>query len=136
MNQQERKYLIERINQVANQKLEQARTLIVVTPEIRLSDLERFNALKNGDFTIKKSYRFSYGGRTHIFAEQGVPADMHLRHVLAFKGERDESKDTTKYDAAVEKIQTEVTNIKDQVMLGDSKEAMKMLQAFKNKKFW
>ena len=135
MNQQERKYLIDRIDGEAAIKRKNAESLIKKTEAVILTPHQRYQALCAGKFTINAKFGGNGWGARN-FIENGLSADECINKIITFNDDKPEIVDSIKYESVINKINDEVVLIKDQIMLGSSDEALKMLQDFTNKKFW
>ena len=116
MNQKEKQYALDRISQIANQKI--AAIKLKHTKEgVSLTSAERLAALKNGDFKVRPGIN-------------GVPTYAEIKNVFIFTAEKAAQSDDVKIEAEIAKVGREATRIKDQLMLGDSQEALQLIEQF------
>lgn len=118
MNQQQRKYALERVGIITRQKMEEARVKYT-TPEVSLSVEERKTALREGRFKIKDEI-------------PPYPRYRDLSHWIEFVDERDAYVDQGALDQSCKMIRNEGNRIKDEIMLGDSEEALKAIKSLEN----
>lgn len=116
MNTQQRKYAIERINTLITQK-EEAIKAKHRTPGIRLSMDEMREALRTGAFDV---------------TENDFCRGSDLYRVVKFHGEVDGSYDEKSANAEIKAVKTEAAKIKDQLMLGDAKQALEAIEKFRD----
>ncbi len=116
MNTQQRKYAIERINSLIAQKKETIRARHSVAGTSFGAD-EMREALRKGEFTVIEGY---FGRRTDLF------------QVVKFTGEKPDVFNEKAYDAEIAAMHSEATKIKDQLMLGDSKQALEAIEKFRD----
>lgn len=113
MKQEQKKYAMGRIDQVANQKFHEAR-IKYSSPEVRLSNTEKLKLIKAGKVEVSFN---NYGDLRADFS----------------KFEKNETFDREKYDAVEKELRALCTAAKDKIMLGDDcASAMKVLEALEN----
>lgn len=116
MNTQQRKYAIERINTLIFQKEEEIKVKHT-TPAVQLSMDGMREALRRGAFDVTDGdfYRGS-----------------DLYRVIAFHGEAPSTWDEKAAKAEIKAMKTEAAKIKDQLMLGDTKQALEAIEKFRD----
>lgn len=116
MNKQQKDYAIGRINSITAEKIAAIKAKYT-KPGIKLSPEERLVALKQGKFKVRTSVSAIY-------------SSTDVEDAVLFTGERETQRDDVKIDAESAKVHAEATRIKDQLMLGDSEQALAMIEKF------
>jgi len=116
MNKQEKQYATGRIDSIASEKCAAIKDKHVVKG-VSLSPQQRLKAFRDGKFKIKSG----------VIAIHGY---TDLCNVIDFTDEREDVKDDAKIAAECAKVLSESVRIKDQLMLGDATEALKMIEKF------
>ena len=116
MNQKEKQYALDRVTAIANSKISAIKAKHT-TPGTLLNSEQRLAALKKGEFKLKP-------GLTQV---RGYD---EIRDVFTFPGDKAGSEDTKRIEAETDKVQAEATRIKDQLMLGDSQQALDLIDNF------
>lgn len=117
MNQQKQKYALERVQGIYAQKVEEIENKYT-TPDVTLTKEERCKLLKSGTIKVKK-------GITRIDTWSDV------MDVFDFsKHESEGERDNKKIDTEVTKLRIEYNKVRDEIVLGDEEEALKLIQAF------
>lgn len=116
MNIKEKQYAMGRIDAIAAAKCAAISTKHTV-PAIKLSPQERLKAFKAGAYKINADVR-------------KIEKYTDVCDVVSFANEMNESQDWGKIRAESKKVTDRATAIKDQLMLGDSAEALRMIEEF------
>ena len=116
MNQQQRKYARERVEQIKRRRIQEIKEKHT-KKSVLLSPTERLRALKKGEFSVRPGI---YEVGTHA----------RLCDVLAFKGERDPSRDDDAIARETAQIEREAGRIVDELMLGDATAALEAIREF------
>lgn len=116
MNAQQRKYAIERINTLISQKEEAIKARHTI-PAIHLNMDGMREALRTGAFDVTENdfYRGS-----------------DLYRVVTFHGEVPGTWDEKAAKAEIAAMKIEAAKIKDQLMLGDAKQALEAIEKFRD----
>ncbi len=114
MNQQQRKYALERVTNITNEIVSKIRQKYT-EPSIRLTFKEKLNALRDGEFEVTNN-TYSYPDNISTY--------------LIFTAEKDGNYDKELADSEIFSILKEASVIKDQIMLGEEEEALRLLTAF------
>ena len=123
MNQDQKKYAIKRINEIANVKIEEAKKKFT-TPEVKLGATERYDLIVKHKvplipFNKQNEWEICRGEVKYDFS----------------KYTKEESFDVVEFRKVKGKIDALVTEIEDKLMLGtDAKEALdmfKLIEGFK-----
>lgn len=110
MNQQQRNYVLRRVAEIEKSKIEEARQRLS-TPATNLSNEEKVEAIKNGEFTV---------------VENGLTWYNRIR----FTGQVPASTDEKAFAAACNRIVGEANAVRDEVMIGDCDQALDLLKNF------
>ena len=116
MNQQQRKYALDRVNSIVCAQVDLVKDKHT-KKAVRLHSGARFQEFKAGRWVIKKGVS-SISGYTDI------------TDILDFTEECDEVKNDDAIDKDVLKIRKAASKVSDQIMLGDTEVALKLLEAF------
>lgn len=116
MNQKEKQYAMDRIDQIAAQKVK-AIEAKYTKEGVSLTSVERLTAIKNGEFKVRPDIN-------------GVSAYTEAEDVFIFTAEKAPQRDDVKINAENAKVKAEATRIKDQLMLGDSEQALQLIEKF------
>lgn len=138
MTSEERKYFMGRITEITNEKIEDAKSLIIIQEEVRITDEERYKRLKAGKYKIAEEIvRKSWSDDVIVskLSKRGVRHDDDIGSILIFDGEIKYKEDKSKYKYAHKRIMDESNRIKDEVMLGGYEKAIKMLETFEKSDF-
>jgi hypothetical protein len=120
MNQTQKKYALERIDILKDQKIKKLRQKYTRKGK-RLTDKERYLLIKDGKVQTRSEKEF----------DKFTYQQDRVNNVFVFsKYEWDSSINHKEYDPLESKIIKEARRIKDQIMLGDAEEALKMIQGF------
>lgn len=119
MNQKQKEYAIDRLKAIANAALYEYAKLNPNTPKKELSPENRFKAFKKGEYKIKAN-----------ITEINKYTDVC--DILEFKGESKELPNL-KYSKFQEKTKSELRFAEDQIMLGDSETALRIIEEFGKK---
>lgn len=117
MNQTQKNYAIERLNNIVKTKreaIEERHT----TPAIRLSDSERFIAFKKGEYTV----------RTDV--EKRITPYTDVMSIVRFKAEKPKKIDQKAISTEVKKLEKEAAALRDELMLGDGDKALELIKKF------
>lgn len=116
MNQQQRKYLLNRIEELTKEKINNERKKY--TKEgVRLDSKGIVEALKAGRFEVYDS----------------PPAySTGIRSYIRFTEEVEQEFDQEGFKVAEESIKAKSLNLKDEIMIGDSEKALQLLREFEN----
>ena len=117
MNTTEKKYAVERVNDIASRKRRKAEDE-TYTAAVGLSLDKKIDMVQTGKVKVRKIVTTRYG--TPSFAD-----------LFDFsKYEKSDKVDTEKRGKLVTRINAEARKIRDKIMLGDSQEAIKLIEAF------
>lgn len=123
MNHTQKKYAMARVDEIAHSKV---RAIEKTMPTIPLKTLNYRKALK----LIKD-------GKVKMVADANKVIDTYADFTDVFDfspyhsfSRRGDQYDTKAFGKKVEVVRTECVRIKDQIMLGDAEEALKMILAF------
>jgi len=116
MNKQEKQYAVNRIDSMAAEKCAAIKAKNTVKG-VCFSGAQRLKAFRDGKFKIKSDAK-----------EIGRYTD--LCNVVEFTEEREDEVNESKVKAESQKVMDEAQRIKDQMMLGDATEALKMIERF------
>ena len=119
MNQQQRKYALERVTTIKQQKIQGAKDKYI-TKGNRLSGTERLKALKAGEFTVNPKVR-------------SITDYQDIHSVLIFDGESETVENTEALSKAKTTLESEANKVADQIMLGDAQAALRLIEAFSSK---
>lgn len=110
MNQQQRNYVLRRVAEIEKSKIDEAHKRLS-TPAINLSNKEKVEAIKNGEFTVDEN-EFTWYNR------------------IRFTGQAPASIDAKAFAAARDRIVGEANAVRDEVMIGDCDQALDLLKNF------
>lgn len=113
MNRDQIKYVTERAQSMYNSK-RQSLIKQFTTPAVTLTDFEKLEALRDGSFSIKEN-----AGRFY-----------YLNDVIEFPQERLQVIDSEGLDKASTQLSKVYNKLMDELMLGDSEQALQMLKEF------
>lgn len=115
MNQTQLKYARDRATKILARRTETLKASFTV-PAVKLSCLERLEALKAGKFKVdtKKA------GDNRVWWHSGV----------TFTAERAEKFDKKRHDAALAALNADYEKLIDELVLGDNEQALALLKAF------
>lgn len=119
MNQQQKKYVLQELNSNYNNTKQLIRDKHT-TPEVKLNTLEKHEALQNMEVTLKEKHELddSYYTREGIY------------NYFTFHAEKEEVFDKESYAEDVKELDAVFKKAEREVMLGDSSEALKLLEQF------
>lgn len=123
MNQDQKKYAMKRVEQIERAKRDQIKKSDYTTPAITFDAAKRLKLFKAGKYKLSPAMK----------EETNNPFErcyVYFNKAFLFDGEREESFDDKKFDAARDKISNQANKIRDQIMLGDSEKALAMIQEF------
>lgn len=134
MNREQRKYTLERIERIAQEKREKLNKLVERAEKTRWSDDDLRQFILNGEATIKK-----HDELVAIIQRPKTDYDLRYRHPSyidfydypAFNP----ASPVENYDVRRATINAEATRLKDICMLGDAVELIEQLKAFEEKEF-
>ena len=114
MNQEQRKYAIERVNGIRERKFGDALKRYTKEGKV-LSDVEKVE--------LVRSHKVSLKGEAYAYTD--------IKYAFDFsKFERDSKTDAVALDKAKAQIIAAANRIKDKIMLGDAEEALALIEAF------
>lgn len=116
MNQQQAKYTIARIDQLEARKLEELRKACT-TPAKRLSSHERADLIRKGKVKLRADC---------------TDINYHTDVVNAFDFSKHEWSErlSDDHEARAAAVKAQASRVRDEVMLGDNAEALKLLREF------
>lgn len=114
MNKQEKDYAISRVNEILKEKITAVEEKYT-TKCVHLDDEQRLEALRQGRFEIRAYDKDSYHGWPKF---------------VTFHGERPAVVDKESISKEVSELKKKATKIKDELILGDCEEAIKLLNDF------
>ena len=134
MNREQRKYTLERIERIAQEKREKLNKLVERAEKTRWSDDDLRQFILNGEATIKK-----HDELVTIIQWPKTDYDLRYRHPSyidfydypAFTP----APPVENYNDRRAAINAEATRLKDTCMLGDAVELIEQLKAFEEKEF-
>lgn len=134
MNQQQKNYLIKRITEIKEQKI------ISLNVHLEMPNIkESFNQndLRTDlPFLVMSKFKESYGSNISLnFREMFKEGPINRYEKKQKEWEDEIEKQNIERKKKVCEIRKEADNIMDNIMIGDEKEALKMLKEFENKKF-
>jgi hypothetical protein len=134
MNQQQKNYLIKRITEIKEQKI------ISLNVHLEMPNIkESFNQndLRTDlPFLVMSKFKEFYGSNISLnFREMFKEGSINRYEKKQKEWEDKIEKRKIERQKKVCEIQKEADNIMDNIMIGDEKEALKMLKEFENKKF-
>lgn len=117
MNREQVRYALKRVDSIFKDKKQEIREKHS-TPSIKLTLEEKLEALKKGKFKVAScpsgsSYRSPY-----------------LENYITFAGTKKATIDQKKITEETRKLQAKADELRDQFMLGESEEALKLLAEF------
>ena len=118
MNQKQREYALQRVNDIENARLCALKTKLT-TPGVTLTLEQRAELIDQGKVRLKDKAR----------------EDKHTYWQNAFDFSQYEKEAVYDFEACkplIAKIRAEAGRIKDQIMLGDAEEALSAIAAFEN----
>jgi hypothetical protein len=117
MNQTQRNYAVERINELANSKIKEVEKRFT-TPEKRLKTSQKFDLI--------------YSGKVNLLPRSKIDSYVNLRDAFDFsKFENKEVKDP-KADDVICKINLARRDAKDAIILSDDAEALRAIKNFES----
>ncbi len=134
MNQQQKNYLIKRITEIKGQKI------ISLNVHLESPNIKEFfnqNDLRTDlPFLVMSKFKEFYGSNISLnFREMFKESLVNRYEKKQTEWEDEIDKQNIERKKKVCEIQKEADNIMDNIMIGDEKEALKMLKEFENKKF-
>lgn len=134
MNREQRKYTLERIERIAQEKRDKLNKLVERAKKTRWSEDDQRQFILNGEATIKK-----YDELVAIIQWPKTDHDLRYRHPSyidfydypAFTP----APPVENYNDRRAAINVEATRLKDICMLGDAVELIEQLKAFEEKEF-
>lgn len=114
MNATQLKYAVERAKALRNKHLA-ALEAKYVTPAVSLSPSEKRKALKDGEFTVA-----------------AISRDYYWYDAVQFTAETPK-KEAPGYNTAIARVESAYNTLLDQLHLGDSERALKLLEAFEKR---
>ena len=119
MNQTQKKYAIERVNQISMQKCTKVE-LEYTVKSVRLTMDMKIKMVQKGKVPFKKNHTYQNG-------------TIYLKEIFDFSSfEKDGGTDYSKSRKKTDPIRKECQRIKDQIMLGGAEEALKMIEKFQS----
>jgi len=123
MNQQQKKYALKRIETIRDEKVKATRGKAKYEAE-RFTDRERFEAFKKGEYKMRPGVT-EIGGWTDLVKVCVFKDEENIKKI-----ELANSKIKRDIEKKVREIVNEADNVADEVMLGDEKEALRLIRAF------
>ncbi len=123
MNHTQKKYAMERVQVIAIDKVEAIKKAMPIIPTKTLNYRKALRLIKTGAVKLVANPNKaldSYADFTDVF-------DFKDYHDFDYRGVRH---DTKGLKEKTDVVWDECTRIKDQIMLGDAEEALKLIQAF------
>jgi len=118
MNQHQRKYAISRVSEIKNYKIKKLQE-DCETKAVYLTEKERFEAFKKGQFKIRKD-------------ASKISNYTDVVSIVCFDAEKERTFDEAKFKKECSKIEKEASRVSDEIMLGDAQEAMRLLEKFES----
>lgn len=118
MDKQQRKYALDRVQEILNEKVHQVKIKNTVTPVV-FTAARRIEMIKSGEAVIKQNH-----------VPRGESSNFYLTDLYEFPGERAQLVDTVTINVEVAKLKAQATAITDQLMLGTEEEALRLLKEF------
>jgi uncharacterized protein YaaR (DUF327 family) len=115
MNNEQMKYIKQRASEIKSQKLNEIKEKFT-DKGVSLTLEQKLQALKDGKFTVTPTDNIKYG--------------MSWYNFVSFNGEKSGKIDTEGLNKAKAEINQKFTKLMDELMLGDSEEALRLLKAF------
>jgi uncharacterized protein YaaR (DUF327 family) len=117
MNNEQMKYIKQRASEIKSQKLNEIKEKFT-DKGVSLTLEQKLQALKDGKFTVTTppTENIKYGILWYSF--------------ISFNGEKSGKTDTEGLNKAKAEINQKFTKLMDELMLGDSEEALRLLKAF------
>lgn len=123
MNQTQKNYIRKRVEGMLQTKISDARVKLTVKAE-RLTNRQRVRMIQDGEVKMKPKRELD-----NINGIYGANLDT----VFDFsKYETKGGLDNTAYQAGIKKLRAKANSINDKVMLGDSEEALKLIEEFES----
>jgi hypothetical protein len=116
MNNEQMKYTKQRAQDIKSQKL-QALTAKYTTKAVTFTFDEKLQAIKDGKYTTIEGYK-------------GEKYGANWSHYIVFTDEKPAVTDTEGLNKAKAEINEKFIKLMDELMLGDSEEAINLLKAF------
>lgn len=116
MNKQEKQYATGRIDSIAAEKCHAIKEKYT-TDGVSLTGVQRLSAFGAGKYKIRSDVR-------------EINTYTDLCKVVEFTDESEDKMDSSRIEAEQAKVRVEATRIKDQLMLGDANEALKLIEKF------
>jgi hypothetical protein len=120
MNQQQRKYTVKRMDTMANEAIHRLRPRFVTEP-VKLTLEDKWKQIKNGTAKLITKAELK------AMRQKGW---VYIDDFYSFKGEVEGGFDDENFLKEKAKIIKALDKAKDETMLGDSKEALKLLKDF------
>ena len=117
MNQTQRKYALERITSLEAKKLQEVMEKHR-TPAVTLTSKQRYIAFRKGEYKINPDAEHKISGYTDV------------TDLIIFDAERPERIDTDSVEKQKAILREKSSRIRDQIMLGDAEEAMRLINQF------
>lgn len=125
MNLQQKQYALKRLDDVKNEKLRLAKESFRIE-EKRLSDKAKYDLISKGKIPIRKYEEIGSGYRGGF---------CYLYDFEAHGFEVSGGTDDEKYSPVAKMINAKAIEAKDQIMLGDCEEALRLIQELEKLKF-
>lgn len=134
MNREQRKYTLERIERIAQEKRDKLNKLVERTQKTCWSDDDRRQFIVNGEATIKR-----YDELVALIQRPKTAHDLRFNYpsILSFYDYPafTPASPVENYNDRRAAINAEATRLKDICMLGDAVELIEQLKAFEEKEF-
>ena len=112
MTKDQRKYAAQRVDKILKSKLDNLREKHTVSG-VTLTREQREEAVEKGEFVVK-----------------GLTSYRNDRLDIEFPEESDDVFDEEAFNSEAERVRDEADSIKDQLFLGDSEQALELIQSF------
>ena len=117
MNQTQKRYAIDRVNQIVRDKEKSLREKFT-TKKVELSRQEKVTKIRKGQVKIFSDKNITYN-----------KCSFYLTDVFDFSPfEKQGGVDKKKYDDTMSPVRKKAQEVKDKIMLGDADEALKMIE--------
>jgi len=115
-NREQRKYVMDKVDRLLRDKRDELKKKFT-TPGVWLDEGERLKAFKKGQYKVSKGI-------------DEICYYTKLVNVVDFDGEKEEKFDKIGYGKKYDTLEKKAQAVKDEVMLGDALEVMKLLKDF------
>jgi len=136
MNQTQKNYAMRRLEDLAFRKKNEIEKKYT-NPGDYLTTEKMYDLIKSGKAKLRpKKAVMGCEIKGYSYSHQSHRMEWTLRDI--FKLERFEThpvRDTKKIEKAVTRLESEIQRLRDKIMLGDSQEALDLLEAFVKKEF-